>query len=151
MTDLRTCARCSATLPLDEFPRGQGKPLGRGYACKACERERAARRRAEQPASIAAARARYLERNPDAQREATRRYRQRNPGRNPGTRDPIQRRAHQAVHRALKRGALVRPSSCEDCGREGAPQAHHDDYERPLDVRWLCASCHKLHHLKEAA
>lgn len=26
-------------------------------------------------------------------------------------------------------------------------QAHHDDYSKPLEVRWLCPSHHKLHHL----
>lgn len=35
--------------------------------------------------------------------------------------------------------------ACESCGAENA-QRHHDDYERPLDVRWLCSSCHGREH-----
>ena len=45
-----------------------------------------------------------------------------------------------------RRGRLsVQP--CEMCGRPG--QAHHDDYDKPLDVRWLCTVCHAEHHTKE--
>lgn len=47
-----------------------------------------------------------------------------------------------------------RPKHCERCG--GAPggiEAHHDDYAKPLEVRWLCRSCHIRHHvaLRKAA
>lgn len=49
------------------------------------------------------------------------------------------------IQSALHRGALtVQP--CEVCGSGSYVDAHHDDYAKPLDVRWLCKSCHKHHH-----
>jgi Zn finger protein HypA/HybF involved in hydrogenase expression len=55
--------------------------------------------------------------------------------------------------RAIKSGALVRPEACEVCNKavtrkDGvtAIQAHHDDYTKPLSVRWLCPKCHKAWH-----
>jgi hypothetical protein len=36
---------------------------------------------------------------------------------------------------------------CEICGAEKA-DAHHDDYSKPLDVRWLCETHHSEHHRK---
>lgn len=50
--------------------------------------------------------------------------------------------AHATVCRAIKRGTLVR-SPCEMCGCVNV-QAHHDDYSKPLSVRWLC----KKHHIE---
>jgi len=60
-----------------------------------------------------------------------------------------QDRAAVLVARAIRRGELVRPAHCEQCSATGrAIQAHHDDYNRPLDVRWLCRSCHMAWHGK---
>lgn len=56
--------------------------------------------------------------------------------------------AHLAVQRALASGRLQR-QSCEVCGAETV-DAHHDRYDRPLEVRWLCRRHHaKLHHYGE--
>lgn len=55
--------------------------------------------------------------------------------------NPQKVRAHIAVHAAVKRGQLSR-MPCEVCG-EMKVQAHHDDYSKPLTVRWLC----KQHHI----
>jgi hypothetical protein len=56
------------------------------------------------------------------------------------------RKAHRAVREALTRGALVR-QPCEVCETTLNVEAHHDDYNLPLVVRWLCASHHFRFHL----
>jgi hypothetical protein len=50
------------------------------------------------------------------------------------------------VAAALKYGQITRPERCEACRRETTPIAHHPNYERPLEVMWLCDSCHHLLH-----
>lgn len=43
-----------------------------------------------------------------------------------------------------RRGKL-NPEPCEACGDPNS-QKHHDDYSKPLQVRWLCRPCHlELH------
>ena len=44
----------------------------------------------------------------------------------------------------IKHGKLVR-QPCEICG-DIKVDAHHDDYMKPLDVRWLCKKHHIEHH-----
>lgn len=61
--------------------------------------------------------------------------------------------AQNLVEQALKDGTLLRPDCCEECGKSGifkdgrtAIQAHHPDYNKPLQVMWLCQRCHHEWH-----
>jgi hypothetical protein len=54
------------------------------------------------------------------------------------------RRAIATVNNAIRAGKLVR-EACENCG-DYPTHGHHDDYSRPLDVRWLCPPCHAAQH-----
>lgn len=70
-------------------------------------------------------------------------------------------RAHKIVDNAIRYGKLINPHVCECCGCTDKPhkngasdiQAHHDDYNYPLQVRWLCQKCHfewhRAHRAKE--
>ncbi len=62
---------------------------------------------------------------------------------------------HKAIARtnlwkAVKRGEIVK-GPCEigeDC--LGQIEGHHDDYSKPLEVRWLCKRHHQQHHKRSA-
>jgi len=60
--------------------------------------------------------------------------------------NPEKVRARYLVKDAVRRGDLVRPGMCSKCNKPKPVDGHHPDYERPLDVIWLCRSCHKCRH-----
>lgn len=59
-------------------------------------------------------------------------------------------RAREAVRQAVASGRLKK-LSCEHLGNgcRGVVDAHHDDYSKPLEVRWLCRKHHQSHHRNE--
>ncbi len=87
-------------------------------------------------------------RHREAKRLRCRKWRAAHPLRAAAVRDRWRRdnrpayEAHMAVAAAIKAGALVRPKLCEQCGEERRLQAHHANYELPLDVEWLGPICH---------
>lgn len=54
------------------------------------------------------------------------------------------RQARIDVGNALATGKLTR-QPCEVCGNENS-QAHHPDYDKPLNVMWLCPTHHAQEH-----
>lgn len=59
----------------------------------------------------------------------------------------LQSQAHLMVKLALRHGDLIQSDHCQKCGKTHVDlDAHHMDYSRPLDVVWLCRSCHLYEH-----
>jgi len=54
--------------------------------------------------------------------------------------------ARNYTTRCIKKGLITR-KNCEVCGDENSV-AHHINYERPLEIIWLCRSCHVAEHKK---
>ncbi len=85
--------------------------------------------------------------DPLAQYVSNRRARRRHHARN-----PEKKAAREAVSSAIRAGRMVR-QPCEVCGIEHGfvrsdgtkvrVEAHHDNYDRPLEVRWLCGQHHR--------
>ena len=56
----------------------------------------------------------------------------------------VKRRAREQVAYALRVGRLVRGACAVGVGCDGKIEAHHEDYDRPLDVTWLCTRHHAI-------
>ncbi len=59
-----------------------------------------------------------------------------------------QKMRHKAVSYLtvyVKRGK-IKKGNCEVCSSDKNVEAHHDDYSKPLDVRWLCRKHHRELH-----
>ncbi len=146
---LKTCFKCKLVLPRTAFYRHGEMGDGLLGKCKECtKRDVRENYRANRGHYKAYDRQRqltlerrtkvreYRERMAPAVKRAQRKYIERH---------PEKRRAHVAVGNAVRDGRLKR-EPCEACGTDVKVHAHHDDYSKPLEVRWLCADCHVREH-----
>lgn len=132
---MKTCFKCKETKLLSEFYKHPQMADGHVNKCKECNKK-----------DVRLNRKKKVEyyREYDRKRGA----RQTNDYQNWYRANyPRKHAAHKAVQSAVNSGCLV-PQPCEECNSSENLHAHHDDYSRQLDVRWLCAPCHKDWHLK---
>ena len=61
----------------------------------------------------------------------------------------VKRSVRKITHYHIKTGKLIR-QPCEVCNSNEKAEAHHDDYTKPLDIRWLCRAHHLEHHKNES-
>jgi formylmethanofuran dehydrogenase subunit E len=131
----KTCNWCGAEKPLTDFYKSKGR------MCKICYCATERQRRRDNPAV----------REYDRQRAKLphRKENTRRVGKAFRANNPEKYVAQNAVNNAIRDRRLSRGTHCQQCGSEQWLHAHHDDYSKPLEVRWLCAMCHHRHHAEE--
>jgi len=137
MISSKECFKCKTVKPLEEFYKHRMMADGHLNKCKECTKQDVGKHREKNIERI-----REYDRNrgllPERIRlntEVTRFWRKQ---------DSRRSAAHSAVSRAIRKGDLVR-ACCERCGNPKSV-AHHEDYDAPLNVTWLCQPCHKQRH-----
>lgn len=156
-TSCKVCFKCGAEKPLTDFYKHSKMADGHVNKCKSCNKKDVLKNREDK---IDYYREYDKSRsNLDHRVEARKAYAKTESGslnvqkakRNYIEKNPKIRSAHIAVGNAVRDGNLIKPSRCE--GRvcmqgDGYVEAHHCDYNKPLEVMWLCDRCHKDWHLK---
>lgn len=138
---MKQCFKCQDVKPLEEFYKHPQMPDGHLNKCKTCAKKDVSenyRKRKPQYAAYERDREQRPERKADKlryQRDRRRRH-------------PHKDYARNVVSSAIRDGKLLR-QPCEGCGTTENVEAHHTDYHRPLDVRWLCFPCHRSEHGQE--
>jgi len=130
----KTCFKCGQTKAIAEFYKHSAMADGHLGKCKECAKQDAGSNYKKRRTYYSEydRKRRQTPRRKLLQSEYQRRRRARNPEKN---------KAREAVNNAVRDGRLEK-KPCEICG-EPRSQAHHDDYSKPLDVRWLCLRCHR--------
>lgn len=133
----KTCFKCSVVKPLSQFYKHPRMADGHLNKCKECTKSDVLIHRLE---NIDRIRQYDRDRGKRPERikagvEINRIWR---------AEDERRQKAHNAVYSAVKSGKLIRQLCCR-CGNEKT-LAHHEDYDKPLDVMWLCQPCHKQRH-----
>lgn len=149
---MKPCIKCKNVKPLEMFYKHKQMSDGHVNKCKECTKEdvRENRRkkidyyteyeksRAMLPHRV---KCRSEYQKTEAGQEAIKRAHEKYVSNN-----PQKRRAHVLLGNAVRDGRVTKRYSCEECGAGGRIHGHHDDYSKPLEVRWLCPSCHKKWH-----
>lgn len=130
--DSKTCFKCNKSQLLSEFYKHKGMADGHLNKCKTCTKTEAAKHRLE---NIDEIRAYDRGRGNRQSKGYVREYREKYPNKY---------KAHILVNNQIRAGNLVK-EPCEVCGSEQSV-GHHDDYSKPLKVRWLCQAHHKQWH-----
>ena len=133
----KKCFKCNAVKLLEEFYKHPDMPDGHVNKCKECNKNDVTANRnknLEKVREYDRARGKESKRL-KAATEITRAWR---------AEDARRYVAHSAVARAIRNGTLVR-QPCVRCA-ETKSLAHHEDYDHPLVVMWLCQACHKQRH-----
>ncbi len=146
---MKTCSKCKKELNLDNFVRDKQKLSGYYSQCKACKREYLSRNKGH----ISKQRSVYWDNNKGVLSKKAKVYRQENKGKlseysaEYRANNPHKLKAYQLLRDSFRYGNNTKPLNCTKCGNNSKLEAHHEDYTKPLDVLWLCRSCHKKHHV----
>lgn len=127
---IRICTICRKELPLNSDNFYKVKTVGFygfSYTCKDCQKE--TRRNRKRPGRYLKRKNYYLA----YQKEWAKK-----------NKNKVS--ASIIVNQAIKKGTLKR-LPCGICG-DPKSHGHHEDYNKPLDVKWLCSKHHRLEHLK---
>ncbi|MES2367165.1 MAG: hypothetical protein V4563_14910 [Pseudomonadota bacterium] len=65
--------------------------------------------------------------------------------------NPEKIQARQTLNNRVRNGQITKPKRCEGCRKVRKLHAHHADYSKRLEVKWLCPDCHAEEHRKLAA
>ena len=156
--NVKKCFKCKTDKPLSEFYKHKQMKDGFVNKCKECNKKDVSenyrknidhykkyeKQRALLPHRV---KARYdysqTGQGKEKGNEAKKRWSENN---------AIKRGAATIVGNAVRDGRLKKQYSCSECNISGVRiHGHHEDYAKPLEVRWLCSACHSEWHDKNGA
>jgi len=158
---MKVCSKCKIEKSLNDFYTDNSRPDNRQSSCKDCnnkyleeyrktDNRKKALKKYKKSEKGKASEKRYMA--TDKYRETSKRYKKSEKGKMVAASfsksyrelNPKKIKAYIAMRSAIKNKILIK-RECEVCGSENS-HAHHDDYDKPIDVKWMCKKHHEEWH-----
>ena len=147
---MRRCCICKVEKELNEFNKCKSSKDGRQNKCKIClkqwyqlNKEKKKQYQKEywhlNRENIKNYQQDYSQLNREKMRDKGNQYYRRNPEKH---------KARSMLNYAVRSGKIHKPLYCSCCDSDKHLEAHHTDYSKPLEVTWLCRTCHRELHSK---
>ena len=133
---MKLCRSCNTEKQLSDFGKRSASKDGLAHKCKQCQKEYDSNRLKDPKRMKMRRDYQKTEAGKKAHAKANSRWLAKN---------TVKRAAHIIVGNAVRDGKLT-PEPCEVCFTTHDVHAHHDDYAKPLEVKWLCSEHHKEWH-----
>ena len=133
---MKKCFKCNKKKPLSEFYKHSQMADGYLNKCKECTKSDVKTNRYKNHEYYLAYDRKRFHENQERREYSfatSKRYTKKNPNK---------RSARSAISNAIRDGRIIK-KPCEVCGCEKS-EAHHEDYSKPLEVKWLC----RKHHME---
>lgn len=138
---MKECSKCKEHKTNEDFYKDKRTKDGLKSQCKKCHTKTS-----------------ITTRNVEKAREANKKYMRRAVAKNPQKYRKQWRKysrvkdektyARMVLNSAIRSGIVMKPILCQECKRKIKLTAHHDNYDEPLCVEWLCYECHAKRHRK---
>jgi len=133
----KECIKCNSIKNIKEFYKGKSYSDGYRSKCKNCILQECKEYRMENKDKI-----KKYERSPNRALKRRERFKEE------CLKFPEKIIARRILRKAINKKQILKPSNCSICGSNMNIEGHHNDYSEPLNVIWLCVSCHKEIHNK---
>lgn len=134
---MKRCNKCGEFKPLDQFTAHPSCTGGRLHKCRKCHAVDCRSSYIKNREARLAACKEYVKRPEVAERR--RAY-----GKTYNATNSRKKWCRQVTYRAVQSGKIKR-GACVVCGSENS-EAHHESYDNPMAITWLCPTHHKQLH-----
>lgn len=154
---MKVCSKCRNEKEDTEFWKRNNRSSGVNSECKECAKARRTKNYKEKNAEFREKRKEYYRKNREKlaanqveSQKGNVRYRKYQnkylmKKRKSGDKKFL---ARHILFLAVKGKMIFRPEECSQCNVKGKIEAHHTNYDKPLDVTWICVKCHRALHKK---
>ena len=151
--ELKFCIKCKIKKTLNKFSKNKNNKDGYQNWCKDCRKKYEKKYYEKHRDKILKYSKKYNMKHCKERRKKHQKYNEKHRDelnkkyKEYKIKNPEKVKARRDLSNAIRDKKIIKPDKCSKCdGNFYKIEGHHEDYNKPFDIIWLCKSCHKEIH-----